>query len=392
MLKIDYEHCTGCGACVQRCPKQCITWTSGEFDFRYPTIDESVCIDCHLCEKVCPIVKELHIPEQQKVYALVNKNQDTLMHSTSGGAFSAIAEQILSNGGVVYGCSMEEGFQVKHIRITGIEDLNKLRGSKYVQSDTGNTFKLVEADLKAGLKVLYSGTPCQISGLLHFLGKEYENLLTVDIVCHGVGSQAYFDKFLEDLRRRKGNVQEIRFRDKKYVGWSCGGVVVVSLSPTGEKAEMPFYNHENYYYSYFLSGDIYRKSCYSCKYANVSRQGDITLGDFWGVEALKLPLDTYDGSSLIIVNTDKGKAAVSVLTKVEKIETNTEDAIRHNYQLSSPSILTQKREKRLKEYQNCCGIEIQNKYLKENKVILIKGKIKTMLPYSVKLRIRKLKR
>lgn len=391
MLKVDYEHCTGCGACVQHCPKQCISWKAGEFGFRYPIIDEKTCIDCHLCEKVCPIDKELKKPEDQKVYAVVNSDKETLLHSTSGGAFSAIAESILSDGGVVYGCSMEDGFQVRHIRVSTSENLQKLRGSKYVQSNTGTTFKHAEEDLKAGLKVLYSGTPCQIAGLQNFLGKEYHNLLTVDIVCHGVGSQAYFDKFMDDLRRRYGNIQEVRFRDKKYVGWSCGGVVV-SLSSNKEKTEHPFYNHENYYYSYFLSGDIYRKSCYSCKYANSQRQGDITLGDFWGVEALKLPIDSYNGCSLMIVNTEKGRTAVQTLINVRKVEATVEEAVRHNDQLNHPSKLTAIRQQRIEDYEKMNGTQIQKKYLETNKKGVIKGKIKTFVPYSVKSWVRSIKR
>ena len=391
MLKVDYEHCTGCGACVQHCPKQCISWKAGEFGFQYPIIDEKTCINCHLCEKVCPIDKELRKPEDQKVYAVVNSDKETLLHSTSGGAFSAIAETVLSDGGVVYGCSMEGGFQVKHIRITDAKALTRLRGSKYVQSNTGDTFSQAEKDLKAGLKVLYSGTPCQIAGLQNFLGKEYHNLLTVDIVCHGVGSQAYFDKFMDDLRRRYGNIQEVRFRDKKYVGWSCGGVVV-SLSSNKEKTEHPFYNHENYYYSYFLSGDIYRKSCYSCKYANSQRQGDITLGDFWGVEALKLPIDSYNGCSLMIVNTEKGRTAVQTLINVRKVEATVEEAVRHNDQLNHPSKLTAIRQQRIEDYEKMNGTQIQKKYLETNKKGVIKGKIKTFVPYSVKSWVRSIKR
>ena len=315
-----------------------------------------------------------------------------MLHSTSGGAFSAIAENVLNEGGIVYGCSMEPGFQVRHIRVSTSADLQKLRGSKYVQSDTSDTFKQAETDLKNGRKVLYSGTPCQIAGLQNYLARDYENLLTVDIVCHGVGSQAYFDKFMDNLRRRYGDVQEVRFRDKKYVGWSCGGGVVVSLSPNKEKTEKAFYNHENYYYSYFLSGDIYRKSCYFCKYANSERQGDITLGDFWGVEALKLQLDTYNGCSLMIVNTEKGRTAVQALKTVIKVEANADFAVRHNGQLNHPSELTSKRKQRIEEYEKMDGTHIQEKYLETNRKGILKGKIKTLVPYSVKSWVRSIRK
>lgn len=203
MLNIDYEHCSGCGACVQKCPKGCIAWEKGELGFQYPVIASDICINCHLCESVCPIGKALDAPEIQVVSALVNKNADILSHSTSGGAFTAIAENVLKQEGIVYGCSMEEGFQVRHIRVTEVAGLEKLRGSKYVQSDTGETFKLAEQDLKAGRRVLFSGTPCQIEGFKRFLGKAYENLLTIDIVCHGVGSQVILTNLMDDLSRRE---------------------------------------------------------------------------------------------------------------------------------------------------------------------------------------------
>lgn len=393
MLKVDYEHCSGCGACVQKCPKGCISWERGELGFRYPVIDETSCINCHLCEKTCPIGKKLEVPELQIVSALVNKDADILSHSTSGGAFTAIAERVLEEGGAVYGCSIEDDFQVRHIRVTDGKKLEKLRGSKYVQSDTAETFKLAKQDIDAGKRVLFSGTPCQIVGLRHFLGTNAENLLTIDIVCHGVGSQSYFDKFIEDLKRREGHIVELRFRDKKYVGWSCGGGSVVVASPYSslKKEERPFYNHENYYYSYFLSGDIYRKACYSCPYASVQRQGDITLGDFWGIEALKLPIDSYNGCSLVIANTQKGNKLISALKNVTKVATSAEAAMKHNHQLVAPSALKESRAKRIFEYERMSGREIQEAYLRGNKGKLIKGKIKTLVPYDLKRILRGLR-
>ena len=197
MLTVDYEKCTGCGACVQRCPKRCISWTEREFGFRYPQIDKDACVNCGLCEKVCPIDKALEVSAEQKAYAAVHKDDEVLAKSTSGGAFTAIADAIFAQGGIVYGVAMLDGMRVKHIRTSGKDDFEGLRSSKYLQSDTGTTYQMVEQDLKQGKTVLYSGTPCQIDGLKNFLGKDYENLYTADIVCHGVGSQAYFDKYMD---------------------------------------------------------------------------------------------------------------------------------------------------------------------------------------------------
>lgn len=387
MFAINYENCTGCGACVQRCPKQCISWTTKEFDFRYPRVDEAICINCGLCEKVCPIDKELKAPAVQKAYAAVHKDSSVLEKSTSGGAFTALADTIFSQGGVVYGAAMRNDMQVKHIRTENRTAFAVLRSSKYLQSDTGTTYQMVEQDLKQGKVVLYSGTPCQIDGLKCFLRKEYENLYTADIVCHGVGSQAYFDKYMEFAKERYGKIKALRFRSKEYAGWSCGGVVVVVGTSNSEK-KIPYRDFDNYYYSYFLSGDIYRKCCYSCKYANTKRVGDFSLGDYWGVEALNLPLQTENGCSLLLVNNDRAKKLLETVVDLDKVETTIEQAAHCNKQLNEPSRLPESRQKRIEEYVSMSGRQIQKVYLRTHRRTVVKGKIKALTPYKLKLLIR----
>lgn len=386
MFAINFENCTGCGACIQRCPKQCISWTTKEFDFRYPQVDETACINCGLCEKVCPIDKELKGPIAQKAYAAVHKDSAVLEKSTSGGAFTALADTIFAQGGVVYGAAMLNGMQVKHIRTENKTAFADLRSSKYLQSDTGTTYQMVEQDLKQGKVVLYSGTPCQIDGLKCFLRKEYENLYAADIVCHGVGSQAYFDKYMEFAKERYGKIKALRFRSKEYAGWSCGGVVVVDSS-NGEK-KIPYRDFDNYYYSYFLSGDIYRKCCYSCKYANTKRVGDFSLGDYWGVEALHLPLKTAKGCSLLLVNNDRAEKLLEIVTELDKVETTIEQAAHCNTQLNEPSKLPESRQKRIKEYEAMAAQQIQRVYLKTHQTTVLKGKLKALMPYKLKLLIR----
>lgn len=387
MFAINYENCTGCGACVQRCPKQCISWTTKEFDFRYPRVDEAICINCGLCEKVCPIDKELKAPAVQKAYAAVHKDSSVLEKSTSGGAFTALADTIFSQGGVVYGAAMRNDMQVKHIRTENRTAFAVLRSSKYLQSDTGTTYQMVEQDLKQGKVVLYSGTPCQIDGLKCFLRKEYENLYTADIVCHGVGSQAYFDKYMEFAKERYGKIKALRFRSKEYAGWSCGGGVVVVGTSNSEK-KIPYRDFDNYYYSYFLSGDIYRKCCYSCKYANTKRVGDFSLGDYWGVEALNLPLQTENGCSLLLVNNDRAKKLLETVVDLDKVETTIEQAAHCNKQLNEPSRLPESRQKRIEEYVSMSGRQIQKVYLRTHRRTVVKGKIKALTPYKLKLLIR----
>lgn len=387
MFAINYENCTGCGACVQRCPKQCISWTTKEFDFRYPQVDEAACINCGLCEKVCPIDKELKGPTAQKAYAAVHKDSAVLEKSTSGGAFTALADTIFAQDGVVYGAAMLNGMQVKHIRTENRTTFADLRSSKYLQSDTGTTYQMVEQDLKQGKSVLYSGTPCQIDGLKCFLRKEYENLYTADIVCHGVGSQAYFDKYMEFAKERYGKIKALRFRSKEYTGWSCGGGVVVVGTSNSEK-KIPYRDFDNYYYSYFLSGDIYRKCCYSCKYANTKRVGDFSLGDYWGVEALNLPLQTENGCSLLLVNNDRAEKLLETVTDLDKVETTIEQAAHCNKQLNEPSRLPESRQKRIGEYESMSGQQIQKVYLKTHRKTVVKGKLKALMPYKLKLLVR----
>lgn len=386
MLTVDYEKCTGCGACVQRCPKRCISWTQREFGFRYPQIDKDACVNCGLCEKVCPTDKALEVPVEQKVYAAVHKDTEVLAKSTSGGAFTAIADAIFAQGGIVYGAAMLDDMQVKHIRTTGKDDFEGLRSSKYLQSDTGTTYQMVEQDLKQGKFVLYSGTPCQIDGLKNFLGKDYETLYTVDIVCHGVGSQAYFDKYMDFARERYGKIKALRFRSKEYAGWSCGGVVVVDFSDCLKK--IPYRDFDNYYYSYFLSGDIYRKSCYSCKYANTNRVGDFTLGDYWGVEALNLPLQTENGCSLLLVNNQHAMQLLDEIESLDRVETTVEQAAHCNKQLNAPSKLMDSRQNRIGEYESMSGQQIQKEYLKNHRKTVVKGQLKALMPYKLKLLIR----
>lgn len=387
MLTVDFEKCTGCGACVQRCPKQCISWVQREFGFRYPQIDEESCVNCGLCEKVCPIDKALEAPAAQKAYAAVHKDAEVLAKSTSGGAFTAIADATFAQGGIVYGAAMLDDMQVKHIRTSGKNDFEGLRSSKYLQSDTGTTYQMVEQDLKQGKIVLYSGTPCQIDGLKNYLGKDYENLFTADIVCHGVGSQAYFDKYMDFCREKYGQIKALRFRSKEFAGWSCGGGVVVVAS-SHCLIKIPYRDFDNYYYAYFLSGDIYRKSCYTCKYANTKRVGDFSLGDYWGVEALNLSLRTQNGCSLLLVNNQHAMRLLDEIESLDREETTIEQAARCNKQLNEPSKLPDSREKRKKEFESLSAEDIQRIYLKTHRKTVVKGQLKALMPYRLKLFIR----
>ena len=204
----DKSKCCGCNACVQACPKQCIEMHEDDEGFLYPRVDTTRCIDCGKCEKVCPVINQAEPHRPIKVYAAINPDEEIRRQSSSGGIFTLLAEQTIKEGGVVFGARFDESWQVTHDYTESIEGLASLRGSKYVQSCIGDTFLKAEAFLKQGRKVLFTGTPCQISGLKKYLHKEYENLLTVDFVCHGVPSpliwQKYLSETLENFRAKRG--------------------------------------------------------------------------------------------------------------------------------------------------------------------------------------------
>ena len=238
---LDKHNCCGCAACVQACPKQCISFNEDEQGFRYPLVDESLCIDCGLCEKVCPVIHQSDAKKPLKVYAAQNPNEEIRLKSSSGGIFTLLAEAVIDEGGVVFGARFDKNWEVEHGYTESKEGLTAFRGSKYLQSRTGETYKQARDFLKAGRKVLYSGTSCQIAGLKKFLRKEYENLITVDVVCHGAPSPLVWRTYLDDLKKcPKGTagknsvcssinempvITGISFRDKS-TGWKKYGFVL----------------------------------------------------------------------------------------------------------------------------------------------------------------------
>lgn len=272
--------------------------------------------------------------------AVVNGDGNELMRSSSGGAFSLLARRTLGAGGVVYGHAFDEGLHVGCARVDDLEGLDALRGSKYVQSDMGDAMRQVRADLKAGREVLFSGTPCQVDGLLSFLGGPQDSLLTVDIVCHGVPSQPFFRDCLE-WEFKGSRIDDVRFRDKRE-GWGCGGgTTTTTTTPVFHRLvtrERPFSPDVSYYYKRFLSGDVYRESCYRCPYAGGARPGDFTIGDFWGIDAAAAGLDEKRGISVVIANTPKAENLLAYIKEGSSwAERPLEEAVRGNDQLMHPT-------------------------------------------------------
>lgn len=322
------ENCCGCSACAQRCPKQCITMQADDEGFLYPIIDTNLCIDCGLCEKVCPIINKNEPRMPLKVYAAINKNEEIRMQSSSGGIFTLLAEKTIKEGGVVFGVKFDKNWQAVFDYTETIEGIAPFRGSKYVQATVGNAYKQAESFLKNGRKVLFSGTPCQIAGLKKFLRKEYENLLTVDIICHGVPSPKVWDIYLKETcskllknmpneeysvgsakdRDYKSCIEAISFRSK-ITGWQNFSFLLKLKFSTNDKKKSVVFSEEvgkNNYMRIMISHLSLRPSCHYCHCKSGKSHSDITIGDFWGIDKYNSQIDDDKGISAVLVNTEKG--------------------------------------------------------------------------------------
>lgn len=328
MIKITDKHnCCGCEACVQACPKNCISFEEDNEGFCYPRVDESICIECGLCEKVCPILTPFDSRLPQTQFAAINNDEQVRMESSSGGIFTLLAEQIINEGGVVFGARFDEDWQVTIDHTETTDGLAAFRGSKYVQACVGDTYAKCAKFLKAGRKVLYSGTPCQIAGLKHYLRKEYENLLTVDFVCHGVPSPKVWGKYLQEVVGTV-NVQGVSMRDKLQEGWKRFNFVL-DYQNEGKMISLSSWHQKNDYMNAFLRDMILRPSCYACKAKECRSHSDITIADFWGIQSVCPTMDDDKGTGLLLIHTAKGKENVP-FDKMKYEEVTFEEGYRNN--------------------------------------------------------------
>ncbi|MBR6537665.1 MAG: polysaccharide pyruvyl transferase family protein [Lachnospiraceae bacterium] len=316
---LDKGLCTGCGACQNVCPTNAIDMVADADGFLFPVIKEN-CTDCGVCGSICSaITGNLNLQEKPRCFAVWAKQRQRESGS-SGGVFACLAEQIIDKGGIVFGAAFEKGCRtLKHIGVTSKEELVKIYKSKYVQSEIGDAFTEVKKHLENGVAVLFSGCPCQVDGLKAYLRKDYENLYTVDILCHGVPSPLAYNRFLDEVAQGR-EIVSADFRDKKY-GW--GTLINVTFSDN-----TVHYDHYNgNYFKAFLSGMSMRESCLHCKYAQPTRVGDITLGDFWGVGNYKEDWNDNKGTSLVLCNSEKGinllEEVSCVIERKEEVEYNT---------------------------------------------------------------------
>lgn len=313
MIKIfNKQDCSGCSACENICPKDCITMISDEEGFLYPVVNNSQCVNCNLCNSVCPIigVKDGNVYSEsflQTSYAALAKDDRLRLSSSSGGIFGLCAEWILEQNGIVFGAAYDEKFQVHHIPVECKEDLYILRGSKYMQSRTEHSFQQVRTFLESGKSVLYTGTACQIAGLKRYLQKAYSNLYTLDILCHGVPSPKVWKKYLETLEF-DNYLSKVNFRDKTQ-GWKRYAVTMECED--GEKVSEAYWN--NPYMKMFLSNICLRPSCHACRFKEMNRPSDMTIGDAWGIENYISEMDDDKGTSVVIVHSDKGNEMLQAI-------------------------------------------------------------------------------
>lgn len=384
MIEIsNKEKCSGCHACYNVCPVNAITMIEDERGFKYPKVNKDKCINCSLCEKVCPIVlnrqKDKDKNKKHQAYAVNNKNNEIRKNSSSGGAFNLIANYILDNDGVVFGASFNSQWQVEHIEINNKENLIKLQTSKYTQSIIGKTYKKAKQYLDEGRLVLFTGTPCQVEGLQTYLQKDYNNLYTQDIICHGVPSPKVWRKYLEFREKQDGQPPvRINFRQKDE-GWN-----LYSLLLKYNSSEYKMNHSDDLFYKAFLQNACLRDSCYNCSFKKWDRFSDITIGDFWGMDNIAPEMNDNKGTSLVIINSEKGKKIfdnVKLNSVYQEVDIN--EAIKGN-----PSFV-----KSVKKNKNTDNFFENLDYIEFNKLVkkyVPNKNIFVRVIYKVKNKIRKI--
>ena len=343
---------------MQVCPKHCISFDEDIEGFRYPLVDKTACIDCNLCEKVCPVLNQAEERKPLKVYAAKNRNEEELLASSSGGLFILFAKEILRHGGVIFGAKFDENWNVVHAYAETEEEVKAFMGSKYVQSRIGNSYREAKRFLEEGRQVLFSGTSCHIAGLKRYLRKEYSNLLTVDVICHGVPSPKVWRMYLDEVKRnaRQGEnsvsspltrniserdaldktvqIKSISFRDKR-LGWKKFSFALTLAEATADGKQntvsLSHIYNENPYMRLFLGDYILRPSCYCCPSKSGKSCSDVTIADYWKIEKIDPGMYDEKGVGLLIVNTQKGlelSTSIPVILKETKLS---------NIKLSNPS-------------------------------------------------------
>lgn len=349
----DKTKCCGCSACANICPKNCIVMKPDEEGFLYPVTNAAECIACGLCEKICPVIQSINNRKTGTVldaFGGNTKDERLRENSSSGGSFGMLAKSFFADSGVVVGAAFSDDFySVRHICIETKDELYRLQGSKYLQSEINDTYKKVKDFLRQGRKVLFTGTPCQVAGLKAYLGNEYANLFTQDVICHGTPSPMIWKKYVQYRESVSGGaVQRMSFRHKKY-GWKTYSVFFEFSNNTEYVKKLSV----DPYMQVFLRNIDLRPSCYDCAFRNGVSGSDITLADYWGVQNENPELDDDKGTSLIIIHTQKGvEMFQKIQSEVNCKSVDFEKAIKHNPSYYESVHLPEKRESFFEEVQN----------------------------------------
>lgn len=375
------ETCVGCKACANICPKSCISLLVDDMGFAYPKVDTEKCINCHLCEQVCPILYPFSEVKTQRSFALVNKDVKQVLSSSSGGLFIELSKYLINNGGVVYGAVYSKNYKfVEYARATKISELNSFKGSKYVQADLDNVFFNIKEDLQKGIKVLFSGTPCYVKSLRNYLRREYPNLYAVDLICHGVPSPLVYERYIDFVQNKSGNViQSITMRDKKY-GWKHRLFLSIKMADNRYIIDRGI---SNVYMEGFSKNLFLRPSCFECRYTNLNRPGDLTIADYWGIERITNRFKNSKGVSLCICNNNKGFILLNnILSNFDYLETPLDCCIQPQPQLQHSFIKPDNYVAFWKDWESTGGNFpfIAKKYLKYS--------MKDRLTYQIKKRIK----
>ena len=326
MIKItNKKKCSGCEACSNICPKQCISMKEDIEGFLYPEVNTDKCIECHLCEKVCPIKNEVNYNTEDEIYACYAKKYSEQLTSSSGGFFSVLARYILSMNGIVYGASFDDDFNVKHSYINDVNELELLKGTKYVQSRMGYIFKDVKKNLDEDRLVLFSGTSCQVAGLKFFLRQDYKNLYTVDLICHGVPSPKIWREYLNEISKGR-SIEYINFRNK--MNGSSELCFEIKYSD-GQMMQEKYL--KNNYINGFIKNMYLRPSCFECHFKESNRYSDFTIGDFWGVDEFHRKFSNGHGTSVVVVHNKKGREIFqSIKTDINYVKSDLDSMVMWN--------------------------------------------------------------
>lgn len=357
------EQCSGCMACASGCPTDCINSIIDEEGFMYPKVEQISCIDCSHCEVMCPFAHpDEHKMEPIASYAAWSINESTRCCSATAGVFSTIAINFVESGGVVYGAAFDKDMNLSHIRVDTIKELVRLSGSKYLQSDFSGIYEKVRRDLDAGRKVMVSGTPCQIAGIRAAI--KCDNLYLVDILCFGVPSPEVFKRYIEHVEKRHGKkVIDINFRDKR-TGWKHYSQTIYFE----DGSEVSCRNNDSSYMRGFLKKIYARPSCAKCPFCDTKRVGDITIGDFWGIEKNYPELDDERGVSLVYVSSQKGKELLHSSKNIEKKECPIEHTLQQA--LISPNEPNEKRTNFFNDFKSKDFDKLTKKYMKQRSKIV----------------------